>query len=149
MERLIVRRATAEDLSAIVWMGRQFYDTTHYAAFAPYCDESAAELVQLMSVVLVAEVNGELVGMVGLIVSPFPFNKDMTSAHEVMWWVHPEAQGMGVGRALIEAVEPACREAGASVVQMTHLANSPVAAGKLYEKMGYTLCESSYSKILD
>ena len=148
---MIVRSAIDEDVADIVAMGRAFYDATHYAAFSPYCPASARALIDVMrgGVLLVAQDNGELLGMVGLIVAPFPFNAAVKSAHEIMWWVNPDAQRSGVGRALLEAVEPACREAGAKLVQMTHLANSPPQAGALYERMGFTLCESSYSKVLD
>jgi hypothetical protein len=33
-------------------------------------------------------------------------------------------------------------------VQMVHLANSPPRAAAIYERMGYTLSESSYTKVI-
>ncbi len=148
---MIVRRAQFDDVPEILAMGRKFYGATHYAAFADYSTDSAQALVELMlssGVLLLAESEDVLLGMVGLIVAPFPFNAQITSAHEIMWWVDPAAQGRGAGVALLQAVEPACRALGVTLIQMTHLANSPPQAAALYERLGFALCESSYSKVV-
>lgn len=47
---------------------------------------------------LVAEDEGQLVGMVGLFAAPFMFNADAMAAYEVVWWVDQDAQGQGQGR---------------------------------------------------
>lgn len=148
---MIIRPANTADTSAIVAMGSRFFAQTEYARFAQYSDASAAALTQMMrddGVLLVAEHDGVLVGMVGLVIAPFLFNHALRSAHEVMWWVDPDAQGSGAGKALLAAVEPACRDAGAVAIQMIHLANSPPQAQALYERMGYQHSESSYTRIL-
>lgn len=145
-----IRRADVSDAADILAMGQRFYHTTHYADFAEYDEFTVASLIDLMlaGVLLVAEHEEAVIGMVGLIVSAFPFNASLKSAHEIMWWVDEGAQGLGVGKALLEAVEPACREAGCAMIQMTHLTSSPPQAAALYERMGFALCESSYSKVL-
>ena len=86
--------------------------------------ELAAALAQ-DHVLLLAEDEGRVVGMAGLFVLPFMFNANHVSAHEVVWWVEPEAQGKGAGKALLQAIEPACRDRGAELIYMVHLANSP------------------------
>jgi GNAT superfamily N-acetyltransferase len=88
--------------------------------------------------------------MVGLILTPFMFNEDLVGAYEVVWWVEPEAQGLGVGRALLEAVEPACRKKNdkLALIQMVHLKESPPQAAVLYEHLGYQHSESSYTKVI-
>ena len=130
-------------------MGAKFFATTHYTAFADYTPESALALIEAMTeagVMLVAEHQGQIVGTVGLMVVPFLFDQSKTVAAEVLWYVTPEAQGAGLGKALLAAVEPACREAGCVAVQMIHLESSPPQAGALYERMGYALQEHSYVK---
>lgn len=144
----MIRRATEDDLPAILAMSRKFYATTSYAALTPMDDHTVANLVfQLMdSVMLVAELEGRVVGMVGLVVAPFMFDRSINVAYEVVWWVEPEAQGAGVGKALLGAVEPACAERGASAVVMVHLATSPPQAAALYERAGFRHSESSFTK---
>ena len=144
----MIRPATEADVPAILAMSRKFYATTSYVEHAPMNDETVAALVrQLMeSVMLVAEVDGVVVGMVGLIVAPFMFNSALKAAYEVVWWVDPAAQGAGVGKQLLAAVEPASAERGAEIVVMVALASSPPQASALYERAGYRHSETSFTK---
>ena len=147
----MIRTAIEADIPAIVEMSRRFYATTAYAAYADMDDGTASDLAAWLirdGVMLVADSGDELVGMVGVAVIPFMFNRNLLMAHEVIWWVNPEAQGAGVGRQLLEAVAPACKAKGAIAVQMMHLANSPPQAGELYRRLGYDLSEVSYTKEL-
>lgn len=145
----MIRRATEADIPAIIAMSRKFYATTHYARTIPIDDESVGKIAAWLidtGVMLVAEADGRVCGMVGLAVTPFMFNNGYSSAYEVVWWVDPDAQGIGVGKALLSAVEPACKEAGATTAHMVHLPNSPPQAAALYERMGYRHSETSYTK---
>lgn len=145
-----IRNAEAGDIPAIVGMGADFYPHTPYAAagipFCPDTVEAIARLMQQSGILLVADNGGRLVGMVGLVLAPFMFNAEFRTAHEVMWWCDPAAQGAGVGKALLAAVEPAARAAGAFSVQMLHLVNSPPQAAALYERLGYAHTETCYTK---
>jgi GNAT superfamily N-acetyltransferase len=144
-----IRQYVPADRLGVLSMGRAFYAATHYAAMAPYDPITVAGLVDFLAsdgLILVAEHEGSLVGMVGLIVSPFHFNHAIKGAHEVMWWVAPNAQGAGIGRALLEEIEPACRAKGCAYIQMIHLANSPPQAAALYQRLGYEPTESSFTK---
>lgn len=146
----MIRIAIEDDVPRIVEMSRKFYATTSYAQHAPMDDDAVAQLArQLMdSVMLVAEVDGKVVGMVGLVVAPFMFNHSINAAYEVVWWVDPEAQGTGVGKQLLAAIDNACIARGASIVVMVTLASSPPQAGALYERAGYVHSETSYTKRL-
>lgn len=146
-----VRQATLADVPAIVRMSACFYATTSYSTWADFNADTVAALATTLAndhVMLVAESEAGVVGMVGLFVAPFMFNGDCRAAYEVVWWVDPEAQGAGAGRALLEAIEPACRAAGAEAIQMVHLASSPPQAAALYERAGYRHTESSYTRVL-
>lgn len=148
---MIVRPAEPADLPRILEMARLFYPSTPYPAFAPICDDSIAALVTQMcdtGVMLVADDGAGPVGMVGLVIAPFIFNRAYLAAYEVVWWVDPKAQGKGAGAALLAAIEPACRARGCAAIQMVHLATSPPQAARLYERMGYVHSETSYTKVL-
>lgn len=147
----MIRPATGADVPAIVAMSEKFYATTAYPEQAPFCPETVTALAANLTeshVMLVAESDGALVGMVGLFVAPFMFNASKTGAYEVVWWVDPDAQGAGVGKALLSAIEPACRDRGVDSIQMVHLHTSPPQAAAIYERMGFQHTESSYTKAL-
>jgi GNAT superfamily N-acetyltransferase len=142
-----IHAATEADIPAIVAMSARFYETTSYAGFAVFDPQAAESLARNMIDSGVMLMAGD-VGMVGLMVVPFMFNPDHRVAYEVVWWVNPEAQGLGAGKALLAAIEPACRAKGCTAIQMVHLANSPPQASALYERMGFAHTESSYTKEL-
>jgi GNAT superfamily N-acetyltransferase len=146
-----IRQAVEADTPALLRMGAAFFATTSYSAFATYDADAVSRLVDQMretGVLLVAEDGGALVGMAGLVVAPFMFDARVIAAYEVMWWVDPAAQGGGTGKALLAAIEPACRARGCTAIQMVHLATSPPQASALYERMGYAHSESSYTKVI-
>lgn len=147
----MIRAATHADVPAIVQMSELFYATTSYARWAEFNPETVAALASTLAeshVMLVAEVDGQVCGMVGLFVAPFMFNADKVGAYEVVWWVDPDSQGAGVGKALLAAIEPACKAKGAHSIQMVHLASSPPQAAAIYERSGYAHTESSYTRIV-
>jgi len=146
-----IRKATLADVPVIVSMSAKFYATTSYAKWAEFSPESVAQLATNLAenhIMLLAEHEGQVVGMVGLFVAPFLFNTDRTGAYEVVWWVNPDAQGHGAGKALLAAIEPACKDAGCHAIQMVHLSTSPPQAAAIYERMGYAHTESSYTRIV-
>lgn len=149
-----IRRAEEADFSAIESMGARFYGDLHYNLFAEWDPETAIGWIKYMAdpqtgVLLLAEQDGEIVGMIGLLFAPFHFNKNKKLAAEMMWWTAPEARkGTNAGLALLRAVTPACEAAGCSAIQMVHLVTSPPQAGMLYERMGFQLREHSYWKVL-
>jgi len=147
----MIRQATAADVSAIVDMARLFYGTTDYRKWADFNEETVKALAETLAkdhVLLVADEGGELKGMVALFVAPFMFNSELKAAYEVAWWVNPDSQGIGVGKALLAAIEPACKAMGCTAIQMVHLSTSPPQAAAIYESMGYAHTESSFTRIV-
>lgn len=148
---MTVRAATEADVPDIVAMGARFYGLTSYARHAPLDESALCELALHIiehGVLLLAVDDDRPAGMVGLVLAPLPFNPAVTFAHEVMWWVEPEARCRGFGRALLAAVEQACRERGASAIQMVHLTSSPPEAAAIYSRANYEHTESSFTKRL-
>lgn len=146
-----VRQATERDVADIVRMSRAFYATTTYRDYADFNEESVTALTKALvadHVMLVAEIEGAVVGMVGLFVVPFLFNGDHRMAHEVVWYVDPDAQGAGAGKALLAAIEPACKANGATGIFMIHLSNSPPQAAEIYQRMGYSHSETVYVRTI-
>lgn len=146
-----VRQAIERDVADIVRMSRAFYATTTYREYADFDEATVTALAEALvrdHVMLVAEADGQVVGMVGLFVVPFMFNHGHQMAHEVVWYVDPEAQGAGAGKALLAAIEPACKAKGATGIFMIHLSNSPPQAAEIYQRMGYAHSETVYVRTI-
>lgn len=146
-----IRPATLADVPAVVRMSERFYETTSYSEWAEFGPETVEALAVNLAenhVLLLAEHEGQVVGMVGLFVAPFMFNAAKLGAYEVVWWVEPEGRTTGAGKALLSAIQPACEARGCHSIQMVHLHNSPPQAAMLYERAGFRHTESSYTKTL-
>lgn len=147
----MIRQATHDDIPRIVEMAGRFYAQTRYASIAPMAEESAAGLAIVMmeqGVMLIAEAEGAVVGMVGLFIEPFTFNIAKAMATELVWWVEPEHQRSGIGAELLAAIEPACRAKGVNMIRMMCLAGQCAGAEAIYSRMGYTPSEHAYTKVL-
>jgi GNAT superfamily N-acetyltransferase len=150
---VIVREAHEGDVDALLRMARAFYPVSGYDRLAPFCEDATRALVAMLmghGILLVAEsLNKRVVGMVGLMIGPGLCNHTIRMAHEVVWWVEPEARRTNAAVLLLRAVEPAAKDLGCVAAQMIHLTSSPPQAALLYRRMGYVLTESSYTKIFD
>ena len=145
----MIRKAEERDVLRIVEMSACFYPRTPYIHLAPFSVEAVSIIVIALiesGVMLVAEVEGKVVGMVGLAIIPFIFDPVIKGAYEVIWWVEPEYQGSGIGRELLEAIDVESKERGASFVHMVCMPDSPPSAPALYFKLGYTHTEMSFTK---
>lgn len=144
-----IRQATLDDVPEIVRMSAIFYPQTHYAEWTTMDEDTVADLASNLvenHIFYVAEEGGELLGMIGLVVMPFMFNRYVKSAGEVIFWVDPRARGGRTAYNLLTAIEDPCRAAGCDRIQMVHMPNSPPQAAALYTKLGYLPSESSYTK---
>jgi GNAT superfamily N-acetyltransferase len=138
-------------MDSVLRMGERFYRSSHYIGMADFCRDSACKLVQMVidtGVLMIAEQDGQDVGMVGLVVAPFMFNNDKLGAYEVFWWVQPEARGGMAAWRLLKSIEQVCAEMGVTLIQMVVLPDSPERAAKMYERAGYVHSETSFTKIL-
>lgn len=75
------------------------------------------------------------------------YNKMVKQAVEFGWWVHPAYRNGGVGHDLHKTYEEWAKSRGASVISMMHMGAPEV--GRMYEKMGYSLRELSYTRKVD
>lgn len=149
----MIRLAKQEDLRRLIEMSERFYPHTTYSIKSkiPLDVEATALLASTMidnHVVFVAEVDEKVVGMIGIIVAPFIFNPSYTHGGEIIWWVEPEFIGEGLGRQLLRAIEPRCKELDVTYIQMVDLECSPVRAEELFRSEGYELTERTFTKVI-
>lgn len=146
----MIRQATKEDKQRIYEMSARFYPTTHYKQHIEMDRETVEELIDKLTdqgLMFVADIS-KVVGVIGLVISPFLFNKNHGGGYEIILWVEPEYAKMGLAKDLLKTMETEARALGLSHVVMVALKTSPPQAGKLYESEGYELTELSYTKVL-
>lgn len=146
----VIRRATREDVPAIVAMAARFRGETAYAGLVDENLEALEALARFLiefGVVFVAEKFGRvLVGMLAATVITHPISGERI-ASEVAWWVEPEYRGGTAGVRLLEAVEQWAVAQGARRFQMiAPTANARV--GELYRRRGYTEIETIWQREL-
>lgn len=156
---MIIRPATIDDVPALVDMAERFYPLSPYPAI--YGDMPASQAAGLVivtmqgmaefgiapGVMLVAEKEGHLIGMLCAHIDAATFTPAVVAA-ELVWWMEPEHRGgMGAVR-LVKEGENHAREKGATVFNMCVLSTSPEEAAGLLRMMGYAPTHTVYSKRL-
>lgn len=146
-----IRAATLADLPALVAMGRRFCAASSYGeAWRENVPAMEALLTRLItgpaSVVLVADRADAPVAMLGLLVYPHHVSGVWT-AGETVWWVEPEARGIGLR--LLRAGERWAAEAGAEQMQMVApVSDDRARLGAVYTRRGYRAIETTYSRVV-
>ncbi len=142
----LVRPATEADTDALVALGLAFVRESSYAA---HVAENPAQIAKVIAyllvtpgcVLLVAERDSTVIGMIGLMITPHLFSGVLT-AGELAFYVHPAHRGM-TGIRLLRAAEAWASEQGAQSISMI----APTeAVGQLYARLGYTVLETNYMK---
>ncbi len=142
--------AVYEDIPEVMRMSKTFYPLTRYELLAELDESSVEDLIRALvdsHILLLARRNDKIVGLIGAFVLPWMFNRNVLTAHEVIWWVDESERRGSVGMELKQACERDAKDFGAVAIQMPHFTHIP-AAGKLYERSGYEHTESVYLKRL-
>lgn len=145
----MIRLLRKEELGRIHKLGAQFFALAKRpGTYNPEAVERLwnALFDQDLALFLIAEQDGELVGVFGAIVHEDYFS-GMKTATECFWFVAPEARG-SIGLRLFYAFEAEAKRRGAERFLMVHLNNlTPDSLAKLYERRGYKAIETSYEKV--
>jgi|ETNvirnome_2_130_1030620.scaffolds.fasta_scaffold28444_2 GNAT superfamily N-acetyltransferase len=145
---MIIRQAGRADVPVLADMGQKFVRATEYldrVANDPAHFRSLAETVINQGRVFVAEVDGEVVGMLGALMITHPVLNERMGA-EVIWWVDPAHRRGGTGAALFRAAEAWARSEGG--VKMQFSAYRDRVLERLYRRLGYEAKEVIFEKEL-
>lgn len=134
----MIRRATPDDMPAILAFGAEFLKIGPYA-WVPLDIEAfevfAGGLIE-SGVILLADD-----GMIGGCLYPFYFNPSVVMAAELFWYSPKN------GRALREGLEAWAQEKGCVAITCSGLANEREATiRKLYGRAGYDVTEVAFVK---
>lgn len=144
---MMIRKATLEDVPALVAMGKTFVKDLPLPAEV---DEDT--VVKLLSFLVTEEngcllVNDDVTAAIGGMSYPYYFNANITVASELFWWVSEPARRSGTGLELLDEFEVWAKEVGASVFSMLCLEGKyaePLT--KLYLKKGFIQAERQFMK---
>lgn len=151
----MIRDATIEDLKGIVHLGKEFFDKALAHINVPYDHIQVWHMLHELvkhkdGILLIAEVDDQLVGIVGGSLFSWYFNPEYKSGQEIFWYVTPEYRGTTIGIRLLKEMEKQAKEKGAStwiMISEYHMGNYEQ-LDKLYRKLGYSDHETGYIKEL-
>jgi GNAT superfamily N-acetyltransferase len=148
----LIRAAVEADIPDILRLGKLFFNEAGWPEFASWDEASVAAtlrgLIQgtIEGGLIVAQYDGETVGMTGFVCYPFYCNLGMKFAQEQFWYVETQHR-FGAGRLLFDALEESARSKGATVLIMSSVASlRSEALARLYRKRGFAPGENTYIK---
>jgi hypothetical protein len=153
----MIRDATQEDAEALIRMGAAYVEEAGLperfgVEFCPQSFLTTCEALARTGVMIVAEHDGKVVGMLGAAFIPVLWNYKVLLAQETWFYVQP-AKRKGLRKetseALLREYEERAAAKGVSfggIVQ--ELGPRRVAVGRLYEAKGYAPAESVFFKRL-
>jgi len=148
------------EVDKLVAYGEQFWEQTLYhKAGIKYDKYSVKKMTEYLAapsdnggegVVLFAhDEDDNVVGLLLVIIGPFPMNHAYRAATEWVFYVDPAHRKAGVGQELIAKAEKVLRYRGVRFFTMVSLSNvQPEAAEGLYKSLGYQHAETSFTKDL-
>lgn len=137
----------------LVTMGRHFVcNGTGLAEKYDFdIDDAARSALEIIDsendILLVAERDSKLVGMVSAMLFTVFFSRSCLIAQERAWWIEPEHRGR-LGLRLLRELERESQNRGARYLIMMAPPWYGEDLGRLYERLGYGLDDRNYVKAL-
>lgn len=144
-----IRLADDADVDVVLEMGRKFYTSIEQAKMIPFDEESASVQIFHMldnGFILLAEADGEVVGMMGCSFFDYPMNLAYKGCTEHMFWVEESHRGSTLAARMIKEAEAIAVHEGASFCVMAALESSPEMIDTFYKRLGYNRSERAYIK---
>jgi GNAT superfamily N-acetyltransferase len=146
---VVIREATLDDLPRLLELAERFHASTIYASLVPWAPAAVEALMvaviaqqnSIIGVVFVAELDGRIEGMLGLVALPHPMSGQLC-AEELAWWVEPEHRKGTIGPRLLVTGIDWCRQKMARVLKLVAPAGSTV--GTFYRRWGAVEVETAY-----
>jgi GNAT superfamily N-acetyltransferase len=148
-----IRAATAEDFERVLVPIRRFHEASGYKEIVEFDEASFRKTYDVLlgksGVCLIAEADGEVVGVAGAMVYPFYWNSAHMTGQELFWWVNPEHRGSTLGKRMFNALEHWAKEKGCKSFMMICLETlKPEEVEKAYLRAGYRKSERVFIKEL-
>lgn len=148
----MIRFAEPADAPKVAEMCAKFYDMALSDMLGEYDQRAAQNLVVATAMAsdactIVAEVDGNMVGVMCVISNRHILNPSALIASELFWWVEPEHRKSGLGKDMLAKAEDWAKELGCrGMVMVTMHGIDHERNGAFYERSGYSPLEHSYFK---
>lgn len=149
---ITVREATDADLLEYLKLSADFHAASPMQRVCEFEPEGFKEFV-LAAIdnpdicILLAELNGEIVGITGGIVYPLYFSPSHKVSQELWWWLTPAARGSGVGNKMFKHLQLWSKERGAKTIFMIALEDERAEKmEKVYCRAGFEPMERTFMK---
>lgn len=145
----MIRVATVDDVPRVCVMFERFMTESAYAEVATPSRRALLLLIDLcleVGRIFVAEVEGEVVGMLPVMLFPHPMTGGLMG-EELAWWMAPEFRSGLLGPRLLVAAEAYVAAEGATLFKVV----APRGADRLaafYARRGYREVETAWCKVL-
>lgn len=148
---MTIRIATHNDIDASYQLVADFFAQS-LGQFGLKMDETDTkafmEMLLVAGFAVIAEDNGNPIGVCAGFVSPMPFDRSQQVFQESIWYVSPAHRGK-VGLELFSFVEAECKRRGINYLVMANMANiGQERLAEFYTKHGYRLMEQHWIKPL-
>lgn len=148
-----LRLAEPSDIEQLLKMGKEFYDASPFPQFVEWDEDSAAVYIFGIldaGIIIVAETSdtNEMVGMIGMLYTPFPYNSEKMMASEVAFYIAPEHRHSGLAVAMKECAETSAELEKCGLISFMSLSSSPKGIERLYKQFGFRPIETAYLKAL-
>ncbi|WP_020208285.1 GNAT family N-acetyltransferase [Gilvimarinus chinensis] len=146
----MIRNAKPEDFGAILRLSESFWQHTQFEEpFEPEHTRLYVQMAHDHGLLAVVEISGEVVGFCAAIRSPLMGSTKAQVATELAWYVSPAHRGGRNGVALLKHMEQLAKAQGVKYWTMLYMESSmPDTVRKMYERLGYSKAETSYTKVL-
>lgn len=142
-----IRYATDSDKYSLLDLVEQFCQEYGSLEYDLDSVEKSYELIKDKGFIIVAEMEGSLVGFITGLIAPSLFNFKHVQCQELAWFVHKDFRKDKIGEELLRSFEDVCRERGANWIVMVAPESLKVKQlDTFYRLNGYKKKETSYLK---
>lgn len=146
----MIRNATERDFDSILNLSADFWQHTQFDE--PFDREHTRGYVQMAfdhQLLAVVDIAGQVVGFCAAVKSPLLGTPAALMATELAWYLDPGHRGGKNGVALLLHMEQLAKSQGVKYWNVAYMEHSmPATVQRLYERLGYTQQEVSYTKRL-
>lgn len=149
---ITVREATEADLPVYLQLSADFHAASPMNRVCEFDPQGFGEFVQGAMqnpdiCILLAELNGEIVGITGGIIYPLYFSPSHKVSQELWWWLTPAARGSGAGNKMFKHLQSWAKERGANTMFMIALEDERAEKmEKVYCRAGFKPMERTFMK---
>ena len=145
----MIRPAVPGDLHDLLNYGRFFWQKTPYCGKIPYNGHAVETLLESMMdshYLIVSEDGDDMLGFLGMLITPMVFNPDYMIATEVFFFVDPAWRGNDIGASLFARAEYDLVDLVDIIVFGDMTTSTDMT--EMYTRNGYVCTERSFTKVL-